>query len=174
MKKVQFKQAVGFFTPFITTNRFIASITAETEKVAAANFVQQHGLQTILEKELYIEAEARKVASWLCRDFEVEVEDGFLETTDCPTVWYTLHMIDGLICSKLSAVVEETAKRDRERDKKDFVENFENDFQMLGEEALLPAHLEELYSDTSSNVESLQQVYDGLTSYCKSRKNNNN
>ena len=174
MKKVQVKQAAGFFTPFITTNRFLASIKVETEKVAAANFVQRHGLKPILEKGLYDEAEARKACSWLCRDFDVEVEDGYLETAGNETLWYTLHMIDGLICSKIMTVVEETAKRDREREKKTFVENFENDFELLGEEALLPAHLEELYSDTSSNVESLQQVYDGLTSYCKSRKNNNN
>ena len=172
--KATLQTTTGFFTPFIMTNKFLASVKDETEKVAAANFVQRHGLQPIIEKGLYSEAEARKVASWLCRDFEVEVEDGFLETTDCPTVWYTLHMIDGLIRSKLSEVVEETAKKNRERDKKDFVENFENDFQMFGEEALLPAHLEELYSSTSSNVESLQQVYDGLISYCKSRKNNDN
>ena len=174
MKKAQVKQAVGFFTPFITTNRFLSSIESETEKVAAANFVQRHGLRPLLEKGLFDEAEARKACSWLCRDFEVEVEDGFLETAESGVLWYTLHMIDGLICSKIVAVVEETAKRDRERDKKNFVENFENDFELLGEEALLPAHLEELYSDTSSNVQSLEQVYNGLTSHCKSRKINDN
>ena len=174
MKKEQIKQAVGFFTPFITTNKFLASIKVETEKVAAANFVQRHGLQPILEKGLYNEDEARKVSGWLCRDFEIEVEDGFLETAENETLWYTLHMVDGLICSKLMAVVEETARKDRERDKKNFVENFENDFELLGEEALLPAHLEELYSDTSSNVQSLEQVYNGLTSHCKSRKINDN